>query len=203
VWIDAQDVEVARLEARIIDDYRVAGGLVASVKKGSDLIVEQERVNGEVWQPSLLDFSLDARFMLFKSVHERVLDRSRAITSFGWKRLSNRRSSSDGRPELHLCDTPPLTGLIRALKYIPCTGRDKGMSGPLAGLKVVEMVGLGPAPFCAMLLADMGAEVIPVEGVSALLRSISRLPVISPESNESVTAASNFPHPDFQGSHRR
>ncbi len=34
------------------------------------------------------------------------------------------------------------------------------MPGPLAGLKVVEMVGLGPAPFCAMLFADMGAEVI-------------------------------------------
>src|SRR5271169_2402139 len=37
------------------------------------------------------------------------------------------------------------------------------MSGPLAGLKVVEMVGLGPAPFCAMLLADMGAEVIRID----------------------------------------
>jgi alpha-methylacyl-CoA racemase len=37
------------------------------------------------------------------------------------------------------------------------------MSGPLAGLKVVEMVGIGPAPFCAMLLADMGAEVIRID----------------------------------------
>ena len=37
------------------------------------------------------------------------------------------------------------------------------MAGPLAGLKVVEMVGLGPAPFCAMLLADMGAEVIRID----------------------------------------
>lgn len=37
------------------------------------------------------------------------------------------------------------------------------MSGPLAGLKVVEMAGLGPAPFCAMMLADMGAEVIRIE----------------------------------------
>ncbi len=35
--------------------------------------------------------------------------------------------------------------------------------GPLAGLKVVEMVGIGPGPFCAMLLADMGAEVIRVD----------------------------------------
>lgn len=34
------------------------------------------------------------------------------------------------------------------------------MSGPLEGLKVVEMAGLGPAPFCAMVLADLGAEVL-------------------------------------------
>jgi alpha-methylacyl-CoA racemase len=37
------------------------------------------------------------------------------------------------------------------------------MAGPLSGLKVVEMVGLGPAPFCGMLLADMGAEVIRID----------------------------------------
>ena len=37
------------------------------------------------------------------------------------------------------------------------------MAGPLGGLKVVEMVGLGPAPFCAMMLADMGAEVIRID----------------------------------------
>ena len=49
VWIDAQDIEVTRLEARILDNYKVAGGLLASVKQGSDLVVEQERVNGEVW----------------------------------------------------------------------------------------------------------------------------------------------------------
>jgi alpha-methylacyl-CoA racemase len=36
------------------------------------------------------------------------------------------------------------------------------MSGPLTGLKVVEMAGLGPAPFCGMLLADMGAEVLSI-----------------------------------------
>ncbi len=82
VWIDAQDVEVARLEARIVDSYKVAGGLLASVKKGSDLIVEQDRVNGEVWLPSLLDFSLDARFMLFKSVHERILDHFSSYRKF-------------------------------------------------------------------------------------------------------------------------
>lgn len=34
------------------------------------------------------------------------------------------------------------------------------MSGPLSGLRIVEFTGLGPVPFAAMLLADMGATVI-------------------------------------------
>jgi alpha-methylacyl-CoA racemase len=34
------------------------------------------------------------------------------------------------------------------------------MSGPLHGVRAIEMAGIGPGPFCAMLLADMGAEVI-------------------------------------------
>lgn len=39
----------------------------------------------------------------------------------------------------------------------------KPPTGPLAGIKVVELAGIGPAPFCCMLLADMGAEVIRVD----------------------------------------
>ncbi|KVD81748.1 CoA-transferase [Burkholderia sp. ABCPW 14] len=35
--------------------------------------------------------------------------------------------------------------------------------GPLHGIRIVEIAGLGPAPFCGMLLADMGADVILVE----------------------------------------
>ena len=35
--------------------------------------------------------------------------------------------------------------------------------GPLTGLKVVEMAGIGPAPMCAMLLADLGATVLRVD----------------------------------------
>lgn len=37
------------------------------------------------------------------------------------------------------------------------------MAGPLAGLKIVEMVGIGPAPFCAMMFADMGADVVRID----------------------------------------
>jgi len=36
-------------------------------------------------------------------------------------------------------------------------------TGPLAGLRVIEMAGIGPCPFAAMMLADMGAEVVRIE----------------------------------------
>lgn len=37
------------------------------------------------------------------------------------------------------------------------------MGGPLSGIRVVEIAGLGPGPFCGMLLADLGADVIRVD----------------------------------------
>ncbi|MCX8086457.1 MAG: CoA transferase [Rhodocyclaceae bacterium] len=37
------------------------------------------------------------------------------------------------------------------------------MAGPLAGLRVIEFAGIGPGPFCGMLLADMGAEVLVID----------------------------------------
>jgi alpha-methylacyl-CoA racemase len=40
---------------------------------------------------------------------------------------------------------------------------DSTSRGPLAGIKVVEFAGIGPGPFCGMLLADMGAEVTLLE----------------------------------------
>ncbi|WP_405239714.1 CaiB/BaiF CoA transferase family protein [Lentisalinibacter orientalis] len=42
-----------------------------------------------------------------------------------------------------------------------------GRGGPLAGLKIIEIAGIGPGPFCGMMLADMGAAVIRVERKSA------------------------------------
>jgi alpha-methylacyl-CoA racemase len=44
------------------------------------------------------------------------------------------------------------------------------MAGPLAGVKIVELVGIGPGPFAAMLLADMGAEVLRVHRVESVDR---------------------------------
>ncbi len=40
--------------------------------------------------------------------------------------------------------------------------------GPLTGIRVVEIAGIGPGPFCAMMLADMGADVIRVDRAAAV-----------------------------------
>ena len=37
------------------------------------------------------------------------------------------------------------------------------MAGPLRGVKVIEIAGIGPGPFCAMMLSDMGAEVLRID----------------------------------------
>lgn len=40
------------------------------------------------------------------------------------------------------------------------------MTGPLSGLRVVELGGIGPTPYCGMLLGDLGADVIRIERAS-------------------------------------
>lgn len=48
--------------------------------------------------------------------------------------------------------------------------------GPLKGLKVVEMAGMGPGPFCAMMLSDMGADVLRVDRADAVGAAHEREP---------------------------
>jgi alpha-methylacyl-CoA racemase len=43
------------------------------------------------------------------------------------------------------------------------------MPGPLAGFKIIEIAGIGPGPFCAMMLADMGADVIRVDRAQSVM----------------------------------
>ncbi len=55
--------------------------------------------------------------------------------------------------------------IVAAMNGIAARGERGGrrVTGPLAGYRVIEIAGIGPGPFAAMLLADLGAEVIRVE----------------------------------------
>jgi alpha-methylacyl-CoA racemase len=44
-------------------------------------------------------------------------------------------------------------------------------SGPLVGVKIVEFAGIGPGPFCGMLLADLGADVVRIDRADGVGRS--------------------------------
>lgn len=58
--------------------------------------------------------------------------------------------------------------------------------GPLTGLKVVELAGIGPGPYAAMLLADMGAEVVRVERPGGGASGIPPLQDVTRRSRKSI-----------------
>src|SRR5262245_6199221 len=47
--------------------------------------------------------------------------------------------------------------------------------GPLEGTRIIELAGLGAPPYCAMLLSDLGAEVIRVDRVTPVDRGLLRI----------------------------
>src|SRR5205823_2888294 len=54
-------------------------------------------------------------------------------------------------------------GACMNTKHDRLPDRTSTACGPLAGLRVVEFAGLGPAPFACMLLSDMGGDVVTIE----------------------------------------
>jgi alpha-methylacyl-CoA racemase len=55
-----------------------------------------------------------------------------------------------------------VTGVVTSTSYGPSPA-PRRPSGPLAGVRVIEIAGLGPTPYAGMLLSDMGADVIRVD----------------------------------------
>ncbi len=70
------------------------------------------------------------------------------------------------------------------------------MSGPLTGYKVIELAGIGPGPFCAMLLADMGADVVRIDRA----QTVRIPPLDGPSKDVSMrgkrSVAIDLKHPD-------
>jgi alpha-methylacyl-CoA racemase len=70
------------------------------------------------------------------------------------------------------------------------------MTGPLSGFKIVEMAGIGPAPFAAMMLADMGAEVVRVERAGAVRDPAPATPHADLLRRNRRNVAVDLKHPD-------
>lgn len=68
IWVDPNDKQVARVDARLVQAYKVAGGLLASLREGATFVLEQERINNEIWLPTRIDINLGLRVLLVKGI---------------------------------------------------------------------------------------------------------------------------------------
>ena len=51
--------------------------------------------------------------------------------------------------------------------------------GPLSGVKVIELQGIGPGPFCGMMLADMGAEILRIDRSASVGRPAAKTDILA------------------------
>lgn len=82
IWVDEADRVVAHLDVTFNDNFRIGGGLVASIEKGSNLHFDQAPVNGEIWLPTGGEANIQARLLLLKGIREHDMERD-----FDYKRF--------------------------------------------------------------------------------------------------------------------
>jgi hypothetical protein len=75
IWIDESDRQVAHCDANFYDNFRIAGGVVATIQKGSNFHFDQAQVNGEVWLPTGAEGTVQARVLLVKGYHQHFTER--------------------------------------------------------------------------------------------------------------------------------
>lgn len=65
VWIDPVDKQVIRMEARLADSFKIAGGLLVSLRPGAALVWEQTRLKEGIWVPRFAQINLSVKVLLF------------------------------------------------------------------------------------------------------------------------------------------
>jgi hypothetical protein len=75
LWIDEADRVVAHLDVKFDDNFRVGGGLVANIEKGSNLHFDQAPVNGEIWLPTGGEGTFALRLFMVKGIRQHITER--------------------------------------------------------------------------------------------------------------------------------
>jgi hypothetical protein len=70
LWVDEAGRAVTRLEVHFADSFKMGGGLLASIQKGSWLTLDQGLVNDELWLPTSMEALFTGRMLLFKGFHQ-------------------------------------------------------------------------------------------------------------------------------------
>jgi len=56
--------------------FNIGGGVLAKLKKGASFVLEQDRINDEIWLPSMADINLSVRVLMVKGVEVNAVVRS-------------------------------------------------------------------------------------------------------------------------------
>jgi hypothetical protein len=75
IWINEADRQVVHLEVSFIENFRLVGGLLATIQKGSNFRFDQSKVNGEIWLPTGGEGTFQARLLLLKSLRQHFRER--------------------------------------------------------------------------------------------------------------------------------
>jgi len=71
LWVDKREFQCVRAEMEVKDTVSF-GGFLVRVAKGGKLVLENARVNGDVWLPKAFSMEASARMMLVKGYHKRM-----------------------------------------------------------------------------------------------------------------------------------
>jgi hypothetical protein len=99
IWIDEQAHEVARLEAYFVGDFRVAGGLLANLQKGTSFVFEQSYFNNEVWLPTYEEAHVGVRVLLMKGFNVNATTRYSDYKRFNVQTLSTINQPKSTTPD--------------------------------------------------------------------------------------------------------
>jgi hypothetical protein len=69
VWVDEQDRSLCKIQGHFFNAFKVGGGLLADIKKGSSFEAEWTKINGEVWLPASASGSGSIRALLLFNFH--------------------------------------------------------------------------------------------------------------------------------------
>jgi hypothetical protein len=75
VWIDENGLQVAHLEVSFNDKFRVGGGLLATVDKGTNFRFEQAPLEGGLWLPTGVEATLLGRLLMVKSMRQHITEK--------------------------------------------------------------------------------------------------------------------------------
>jgi hypothetical protein len=95
VWIDEKAHDVARLEAYFVGDFKLAGGVLANLQKGTSFVFEQAFINNEVWLPTYAEVHVGVRVLLVKG-----LKVNEVIRYSDYKRFNVESISTLGKPKV-------------------------------------------------------------------------------------------------------